>query len=144
MITPRRSPLRDFAGRPGVLGSFTADDTADAVKKAVAGAGRHVLLIDDLELLGADGELAEWVTDYVGELRDTGFDWLVPALREELVTALIRGLPKDQRRPLAPAVRAHDLDLVLAGEPGRGQERRPDRASHRVGVRDQEPDDHGR
>ena len=49
-----------------------------------------------------------------------------------------------ERRPLAPAVRAHDFDLVPAGEPGRGQERRPDRASHRVGVRDQEPDDHAR
>ncbi|MEA2172083.1 MAG: ATP-dependent helicase HrpA, partial [Solirubrobacteraceae bacterium] len=35
-------------------------------------------------------------------LRDVGFDWLVPALREELVTALIRGLPKDKRRPLVP------------------------------------------
>ncbi len=38
----------------------------------------------------------------LGELRDVGFDWLVPALREELVTTLIRGLPKDKRRPLAP------------------------------------------
>ena len=72
LITPRRSPLRELAGRPGVLGSFTADDAVDAVKKAVAGAGRHVLLIDDLELLGNDSELAEWVTEYVGELRDSG------------------------------------------------------------------------
>jgi ATP-dependent helicase HrpA len=35
-------------------------------------------------------------------LRPDGFDWLVPALREGLVTALIRGLPKDLRRPLVP------------------------------------------
>ena len=35
-------------------------------------------------------------------LRPDGFDWLVPALREDLVTALIRGLPKDLRRPLVP------------------------------------------
>ncbi|HEV2060117.1 MAG TPA: ATP-dependent RNA helicase HrpA, partial [Solirubrobacteraceae bacterium] len=35
-------------------------------------------------------------------LRPTGFDWLVPGLREELVTALIRSLPKDLRRPLVP------------------------------------------
>ncbi|HEX4364229.1 MAG TPA: ATP-dependent RNA helicase HrpA [Solirubrobacteraceae bacterium] len=35
-------------------------------------------------------------------LRDTGFDWLVPGLREELVTALIRSLPKELRRPLVP------------------------------------------
>ena len=31
-----------------------------------------------------------------------GFDWLVPALRPELVTALIRSLPKELRRSLVP------------------------------------------
>ena len=35
-------------------------------------------------------------------LRAEGFDWLVPGLRTELVTALIRSLPKDLRRPLVP------------------------------------------
>jgi len=35
-------------------------------------------------------------------LRETGFEWLVPAFREELVTALIRTLPKEQRTPLVP------------------------------------------
>ena len=35
-------------------------------------------------------------------LRSEGFDWLVPGLREELVVALIRSLPKDLRRPLVP------------------------------------------
>jgi ATP-dependent helicase HrpA len=35
-------------------------------------------------------------------LRAEGFDWLVPALRQDLVTALIRSLPKDLRRPLVP------------------------------------------
>jgi ATP-dependent helicase HrpA len=36
------------------------------------------------------------------QLRATGFDWLVPAFRVELVTALLRGLPKELRRPLVP------------------------------------------
>ena len=36
-------------------------------------------------------------------LREEGFDWLVPALREELVVALIRSLPKELRRQLVPA-----------------------------------------
>lgn len=31
------------------------------------------------------------------------FSWLVPGLRQELFTALIRGLPKEKRRQLAPA-----------------------------------------
>jgi ATP-dependent RNA helicase HrpA len=35
-------------------------------------------------------------------LKPTGFDWLVPALRLELVTALIRSLPKELRRSLVP------------------------------------------
>ncbi|HEV2061415.1 MAG TPA: ATP-dependent RNA helicase HrpA, partial [Solirubrobacteraceae bacterium] len=39
----------------------------------------------------------------LGALRDEGFDWLVPALREELVVALIRSLPKELRRQLVPA-----------------------------------------
>ncbi len=39
----------------------------------------------------------------LGTVRDAGFDWLVPALRAELVATLIRGLPKPQRRLLVPA-----------------------------------------
>ena len=38
----------------------------------------------------------------LAQLRPDGFNWLVPGLREELVIALIRSLPKDLRRPLVP------------------------------------------
>jgi len=38
----------------------------------------------------------------LGALRPVGFDWLVPAFRAELLTALIRGLSKEQRKPLVP------------------------------------------
>jgi ATP-dependent helicase HrpA len=38
----------------------------------------------------------------LAQLRADGFDWLVPALRPELVTALLRGLPKEVRRALVP------------------------------------------
>ena len=38
----------------------------------------------------------------LAQLRPDGFDWLVPGLRLELVTALIRSLPKELRRPLVP------------------------------------------
>ena len=41
----------------------------------------------------------------LGQLRADGFDWLVPGLRLELVTALIRSLPKELRRPLVPVPR---------------------------------------
>jgi ATP-dependent helicase HrpA len=36
------------------------------------------------------------------QLRPIGFEWLVPAFRLELVTALLRGLPKDLRTRLVP------------------------------------------
>ena len=36
------------------------------------------------------------------QLRSEGFEWLVPALRAELVVALIRSLPKDLRKRLVP------------------------------------------
>jgi ATP-dependent helicase HrpA len=39
----------------------------------------------------------------LGQLRAADFHWQVPGLREELVTALIRSLPKPVRRELAPA-----------------------------------------
>ena len=38
----------------------------------------------------------------LGALQPTGFDWLVPAFRHELVVTLLRSLPKDLRRPLVP------------------------------------------
>ncbi|MFB7844883.1 ATP-dependent RNA helicase HrpA [Microbacterium sp. NPDC056052] len=37
------------------------------------------------------------------QVRDTGFDWQVPGLRAELVTALLRALPKAIRRHVVPA-----------------------------------------
>ena len=33
----------------------------------------------------------------------TGFDWQIPGLREELVIALIKSLPKSYRRNFVPA-----------------------------------------
>jgi ATP-dependent helicase HrpA len=54
------------------------------------------------------GAADDGVTVYVplnvlARLGGTDFSWQVPALREELVTALIRSLPKDVRRNFVPA-----------------------------------------
>ncbi|MBS1870007.1 MAG: ATP-dependent RNA helicase HrpA [Actinobacteria bacterium] len=49
-----------------------------------------------------DGVTVHVPLEQVGELHADEFAWLVPALREELVTALIRSLPKELRRPLVP------------------------------------------
>ncbi len=53
------------------------------------------------------GEKHDGITVHVSlkvlpQLRDIGFDWLVPAFRQELVTALIRSLPKDVRKRFVP------------------------------------------
>jgi ATP-dependent helicase HrpA len=49
-----------------------------------------------------DGVTVHVPIERVGELRADEFDWLVPGLRLELLTALIRSLPKELRRPLVP------------------------------------------
>jgi ATP-dependent helicase HrpA len=65
-----------------------------------------------------DGVTVHVPLERVGELRADEFSWLVPALREELVTALIRSLPKELRRPLVPVPEV--AAFVLASvRPGR-------------------------
>lgn len=50
-----------------------------------------------------DGVTAHLPLAVLNQVPDAGFEWLVPGMREELVTALIRGLPKSLRRVLVPA-----------------------------------------
>lgn len=50
-----------------------------------------------------DGVTATVPLAVLGRLEDTGFDWLVPGLREEKIVELIRTLPKTLRRHLIPA-----------------------------------------
>ncbi len=49
-----------------------------------------------------DGVTVHVPVAVLNQLRPDGFEWLVPGLREELVTALIRALPKELRRNLVP------------------------------------------
>ena len=56
------------------------------------------------------------VLEQVGE---EGFDWHIPAFREELVTALIRSLPKMQRRHFVPAP-DHARSFLAGAGPGDG------------------------
>jgi len=79
---------------------------------ALAGHGRPARWRqDDLELTlsyafepgsDRDGVTVHIPLRLLARVRPERFEWLVPALREELVTALIRGLPKDVRRALVP------------------------------------------
>ncbi|HEX6755305.1 MAG TPA: ATP-dependent RNA helicase HrpA [Mycobacteriales bacterium] len=67
-----------------------------------------------------DGVTVEVPLATLNRVRPDGFDWQVPALREELVTALVRSLPKPLRRALGPApdaARAALARLVPGEEP---------------------------
>jgi ATP-dependent helicase HrpA len=51
----------------------------------------------------ADGVTVDVPLALLGQLRPEDFAWQVPGLRHELITALIRSLPKAMRVPLVPA-----------------------------------------
>ena len=50
----------------------------------------------------ADGVTVHIPLTALGEIRETNFEWLVPAFRRELYETLLRGLPKSLRRVLVP------------------------------------------
>jgi ATP-dependent helicase HrpA len=99
-----RAPERLNFTRELLLGA----DAADAFdRNARPDAWRQGDLILPLSYRFDPGAEHDGVTLHVPlkvlpQLRERGFDWLVPALRPELVTALIRSLPKELRRPLVP------------------------------------------
>jgi ATP-dependent helicase HrpA len=67
-----------------------------------------------------DGVTVHVPVDVLARIGGEEFAWQVPALREELVTALIRSLPKDLRRNFVPApdtARALLADLTPGQEP---------------------------
>ena len=67
-----------------------------------------------------DGVTVHVPIDVLARLGGDEFAWQVPALREELVTALIRSLPKDLRRNFVPApdtARAVLAAMDPAGQP---------------------------
>ncbi|MDN4501442.1 ATP-dependent RNA helicase HrpA [Alteromonadaceae bacterium BrNp21-10] len=56
----------------------------------------------------------------LNQIQTTGFDWLVPGLRHELVVSLIKGLPKRLRRNFVPApdyAQACLDDMPIAEQP---------------------------
>ncbi len=67
-----------------------------------------------------DGVTAVVPLALLAQLRPDGFDWQVPGMRDELITALLRSLPKAIRRHVVPAA---DWAATLASElAGQGPE----------------------
>lgn len=82
---------------------------------------------DDLELpltyrfepgTAEDGVSVHIPLPVLNRVRPEGFDWLVPGLRAELVTALIRGLPKPLRKQFVPAPDTARTVLARLSGPG--------------------------
>jgi ATP-dependent helicase HrpA len=108
--------------------TFTRDDllrtgdTADADRPTTWHSGDVMLPMTYRFEPGAtdDGVTIHVPIDVLERLGGDEFAWQVPALREELVTALIRSLPKDLRRNFVPApdtARAVLAGIDPAGEP---------------------------
>ncbi|WP_409934825.1 ATP-dependent RNA helicase HrpA [Rheinheimera sp. MMS21-TC3] len=55
----------------------------------------------------------------LNQVEDTGFDWLIPALRHDLLVALIKSLPKQYRRNFVPAPNYADA-LMQSISPDQG------------------------
>jgi ATP-dependent helicase HrpA len=66
-----------------------------------------------------DGVTVHVPVALLDQVQPTGFDWHVPGMREELVGALIRTLPKQQRRELVP-VREHVASFLQRAGPDDG------------------------
>ena len=58
-----------------------------------------------------DGVTVVIPKDLLPHVRNAGFDWLVPGMRSELATELVKTLPKSLRKTMAPAQRFADLAL---------------------------------
>jgi ATP-dependent helicase HrpA len=65
-----------------------------------------------------DGVTVEIPLPVLGRVRPDGFAWQVPGLREELVVALIRGLPKTLRREFVPVPDFARAALASISPPG--------------------------
>ncbi|WP_323101613.1 ATP-dependent RNA helicase HrpA [Intrasporangium sp. YIM S08009] len=83
----------------------SAGSLADADHPTTWTQGENVLPVTYRFEPGAadDGVTVHVPVDRLNQVSADGFDWQVPGFREELVTALIRSLPKQIRRLIVPA-----------------------------------------
>jgi S-DNA-T family DNA segregation ATPase FtsK/SpoIIIE len=72
LVTPRRSPLREFASEDGVLGSLNAESSSDELEALTQSArGPYVIVVDDAELI-YDTSLDEALEDEIRRGMDGG------------------------------------------------------------------------
>ena len=113
---------------PSLL-TFTEDllvaDDADAVDESAypkswrQGSLRLKLTYQFEPGADADGITVHVPLPVLNQVEDHGFDWLVPGMREELATALVKSLPKNIRRSFVPAPDHARRALALMDAQGR-------------------------
>ncbi len=110
---PRLLHFTEDLVRRGEAGAVSGDD--------FPGRWRHGDLDLRLTYEFDPGSAQDGVTVHIplpvlNQVRDVGFDWLVPGLREDLAVALIRALPKSTRRHLVPAPDVARAALARMGD----------------------------
>jgi S-DNA-T family DNA segregation ATPase FtsK/SpoIIIE len=113
VVTPRRSPLRQLDGEPGVLAVLDGDADRDTLTSAIGDHYRYVVVVDDAELL-RDTPLDDALADVLREARDGEHGMVVAGLTEDLKSAY-RGFAADALRSrsglLLAAQTADDGDM---------------------------------
>ncbi|MCW8097329.1 FtsK/SpoIIIE domain-containing protein [Streptomyces tauricus] len=97
LITPRRSPLRDLASEPGVLGTLDSEGSADDLQALTGSArGPYVILVDDAELI-YDTPLDEALEEELRRGMDGGLG-LIMAGAVDTLSSQYRGSVVQARR----------------------------------------------
>ncbi|MEU9879298.1 FtsK/SpoIIIE domain-containing protein [Streptomyces phaeochromogenes] len=97
LITPRRSPLRDLASEPGVLGTLDSEGSSDDLQALTGSArGPYVILVDDAELV-YDTPLDEALEEELRRGMDGGLG-LIMAGAVDTLSSQYRGSVVQARR----------------------------------------------
>ncbi|QXJ22092.1 cell division protein FtsK [Actinomadura graeca] len=131
LITPRRSPLRLLAGRPGVLGVLTASSEVIDLEKAIGEEHRYAVIVDDAELLD-ETDLDDALRDVLRTARDGEHAVVIGGTTADLSRGY-RGFLSDTRRSRSGVLLSIDSpddgdmfglrlprNAPLAGPTGRG------------------------
>ncbi|GLW65789.1 cell division protein FtsK [Actinomadura rubrobrunea] len=96
LITPRRSPLRELSGHPGVLGVLTGDADPDDLTDTIGDEHRYVVVVDDAELLD-ETDLDDALCGVLRTARDGEHAVVIGGTTEDLGRGY-RGFLSDTRR----------------------------------------------
>jgi S-DNA-T family DNA segregation ATPase FtsK/SpoIIIE len=131
VVAPRRSPLRELSGQPGVLAVLGGDGEAGDLPGVLAGHDRYVVIVDDAELVSPDSPLGLALEGSLRSGRDGEHGLLIAGTTGDLATAY-RGFVAEARKSrtglLLSVQSPADGDLfnvrlprgAVGGPPGRG------------------------